>query len=175
MGQKHLVITGQRGVGKTTLLCRLLDHCTLPVSGFVTRGTERDQNGFHSVHMFPAGERTGEFREENRVGTSNRREKTAYPQVFDTLGVSLLSAEPGSILIMDELGFMERDAMKFRAKVMECLEGTIPVIAVARMKEDEPFLQSVLTHPKFQVCTVTPENREELFCKLLPWIQHLNT
>ena len=173
MGKKHIVITGQRGVGKTTLLERLLAHCTVPISGFVTRGTERDADGFHSVHMFPASAQSGEFCEVNRVGTSNRRVKTSFPQVFDTLGVALLSADPGSVIVMDELGFMEREAMDFRAAVMKCLDGDIPVIAVVRMKEDEPFLQEILAHPDVCVYTVTPENRDAIFDELLPVIQRL--
>lgn len=175
MEQKHIIITGERGVGKTTLLNRLLAQCTAPLCGFVTRGTPRDADGFHSVHIFSVTEEHGEFLAENCVGTSNQREKTVFPQVFDTLGVSFLSAGPGHMLVMDELGFMERDAMVFRTAVVERLHGDIPVIAVVRMKEDEPFLRSILEHPKVCVYTVTPENRDALYEELLSVIRYMIT
>ena len=35
--EKHILICGERGVGKSTLIRRLLAESTLPVGGFVTR------------------------------------------------------------------------------------------------------------------------------------------
>ena len=35
--KRHLLICGERGVGKSTLIRRLLEHSTLEVGGFVTK------------------------------------------------------------------------------------------------------------------------------------------
>ena len=53
-----------------------------------------------------------------------------WPEVFDGLGVELLRAQPGSLILMDELGFLEQDAAAFRREVLRCLDGSIPVLAV---------------------------------------------
>ena len=45
--EKHILICGERGVGKSTLIRRLLAESTLPVGGFVTRRLpQADADGY---------------------------------------------------------------------------------------------------------------------------------
>ena len=53
--KRHLLICGERGVGKSTLIHRLLEHSTREVGGFVTKRLPvADENGFFPIYLYPA-------------------------------------------------------------------------------------------------------------------------
>ncbi|MDR2162469.1 MAG: nucleoside-triphosphatase [Clostridiales Family XIII bacterium] len=78
---------------------------------------------------------------------------------------------PPKLIIMDELGFMETDALVFRETVMSVLGGGIPVLGVLR-QDTGPFLGAVRGHPRVEVVEVTERTRDvlprELAAALLP-------
>ena len=174
LSPQHIVLCGQRGVGKSTLARRLLEDWTGPIRGFVTRSSPPDTDGFRSIYLHAADDPTPVEHTRNRVGRTNRTEHTMWPEVFDGLGVELLRAEPGSLILMDELGFLEQDAADFRRQVLRCLDGNIPVLAVIKHKTHIPFLQEIRTHPRVQLYQVTAENRDDLPAVLSPLIRNWN-
>ena len=107
--KRHLLICGERGVGKSTLIRRLLEHSTREVGGFVTKRLPvADENGFFPIYLYPASQSEGERRNEtaNLVGTCDSRSSIRHPEVFDGLGAQLIKSAPsGGIILMDELGF----------------------------------------------------------------------
>lgn len=171
---QHIVLWGQRGVGKSTLARRLLEDWSGPVRGFVTRSSLPDADGFRSIYLHAADDPTPMEQACNRIGRTNRTEHTMWPEVFNGLGVELLRAEPGSLILMDELGFLEQDAADFRRQVLRCLDGNIPVLAVIKHKTHIPFLQEIRSHPRVQLYQVTEENRDELPAELSPLIRNWN-
>ena len=172
---RHILIAGKRHAGKSTLIQRLLAEVTVPVYGFRTRSGERGEGGFHSIHIFPADGSSTARTEENHIGDCNGRERTVYPEVFDTLGVQYLDAKPDGILVMDELGFMEEPAREFCGRVLEALDGEIPVLAAVKISDlGRDFLDAVRNHPNADVYEVTEDNREALFEQLKPVVQGWN-
>ena len=171
---QHIVLWGQRGVGKSTLARRLLEDWKGPVRGFVTRSSLPDADGFRSIYLHAADDPTPVEQPCHRIGRTNRTEHTMWPEVFDGLGVELLRAQPGSLILMDELGFLEQDAADFRRQVLRCLDGNIPVLAVIKHKTHIPFLQEIRSHPRVQLYQVTEENRDELPAVLSPLIRNWN-
>lgn len=176
MVTKHILITGAKSAGKSTLVERLLAHWEKPVYGFVTRSTGRDERGFHSIYIHPAAgpRHTGE---ENHIGDCCYGSRTTHPEVFTRLGVQFLRHGTDGILVMDELGFMETGSAEFCREVLGCFDGDTPVLAVCKDKPGVAFLEQVRSHPKAQLYTLTPENREELYHTLLPvleeWSSHI--
>ena len=171
MEKKHILLTGSRGVGKSTLFEKLLSCCTVPVYGFVTRSTPRQADGTHSIYLHPAvGSR--EQRQDNHIGDCCYGRRTTHANVFSTLGIRYLQHKPEGIIAMDELGFMETEAPDFCRAVLACLDGDVPVLAVCKDKPGVAFLEQVLSHPKVQVYRVTEENRDELFARLRPWLEN---
>ena len=57
--------------------------------------------------------------------------------------------------------------------VLEALTGDIPVIAAVKSRTDILFLNAVRSAPRAEVFPITPENRDELFEKLLPRVRGL--
>lgn len=114
--EKHILICGERGVGKSTLIRRLLAENCRPVGGFVTRRlTQADGDGMFPIYLhaaaLPPEERP--YDPEHLVGTCDSRRSVRYPEAFDRLGPPLLTS--GGLLVMDELGFLENDAHRFQA------------------------------------------------------------
>lgn len=171
---RHIVLWGQRGVGKSTLARRLLEEWKGSVCGFVTRSSPPDADGFRSIYLHAADDPAPVEDARNRVGRTNRTEHTMWPEVFDGMGVELLRARPGSLILMDELGFLEQDAEVFRRRVLRCLDGSVPVLAVIKHKTHIPFLQEIRTHPRVQLYQVTEENRDALATELCPLIRTWN-
>lgn len=165
---RHIVLTGARQVGKSTLVERLLAQCSVPIYGFFTRCTPRQADGTHSVHLLPANAPAQPMTTENHVGDACYGHRSVYPAVFDRLGVAYLSHRSDGIIVMDELGFMESNATAFCMEVLRCFDGDVPIIAVCKDKRDVEFLDQVRAHPNAALYTVTAENRNALYTQLLP-------
>lgn len=167
--RRHILICGEVGVGKTTLIRRLLAHSRRPLYGFATRRVpERD--GTHAVYIHPAAQSVDEHicSSDNLAGICGR-EETFCARTFDTLGVRLLRAPAEGVILMDELGFMESGAERFCAAVLAALDGDTPVLAAVKHR-DTPFLQQVRKHGRGELFFITPENRDGLFQQILPKI-----
>ncbi len=176
MNKRHLLICGERGVGKSTLIRRLLTHSTRPLAGFVTkRLTAADENGFYPIYIYPAAQPECERRNApgSLVGTCDSRRSIRHSEVFDTLGVRYLAAPPESLILMDELGFLENDARAFQAAVLRALDGDTPVLAAVKPR-DTDFLRRVRSHPKAELVLLDEQNRDALYDRLLPWLLRTN-
>lgn len=165
--RKHILICGEVGAGKSTLIQRLLAQSTRPLYGFVTKKLDSDKNGFHPIYIHPAGAAERICEESNLIGTCDRRIHNINLDAFNTLGVTYLQAKPGGIILMDELGFMEAKAEAFTRAVFAALDGDVPVIAAVKARFDIPFLDAVRAHPNTILNMITIENRDDLFFELL--------
>lgn len=172
MRPEHILLCGERGAGKSTLIQRLLGSNELPVYGFFTKRLAPDETGFHPIYIHPAGESSRVCEGKNLIGTCDSKVHNVLLDVFDTLGARYIrEAQPGGIIVMDELGFMEANAREFVKAVFEALDGDIPVIAAVKARYDVPFLNEVRAHPKARVYDVTAEGRDALYETLLPIVQ----
>lgn len=161
---EHLFLTGEKGVGKSTLVKHLAEGrrvCgfrTVRVQGVLPRP---------SVHLLPAA--GGVPSAENLLFFCG----AFSPEKFDTLGVDALADRCGEVLLMDELGPAESGAEKFTSAVLSALDGGLPVLGVLQ-QADTPFLRAVADHPRVRVVTVTAENRDGLY-RTLPEVFLKNT
>ncbi|MCQ2406496.1 MAG: ATP-binding protein [Oscillospiraceae bacterium] len=73
--KKHILICGERHVGKSTLIRRLLEDYEGRISGFLTRSEAPDENGYHDIYIFPYGGESLPKTEENKIGSCNTRER----------------------------------------------------------------------------------------------------
>ena len=173
---RHILICGERGVGKSTLIERLLSACPRPRCGFITKMQPAGKDGFHPIYIHPAAQSDEDrtYTETNLIGTCDSRTHLSRLDAFNILGVQYIrEASPSGIIVMDELGFFESKAEKFTSAVLHALSGDIPVIAAVKKRTDVPFLNAVRAMPKTDTFYITPENRDALYEQLLPRMQVL--
>ena len=164
MMRLHSLIVGIPGVGKSTLIQRVLKELNRPVFGFLTRKEKDiwDPVLGNPIFIYPA---EGAFirTEENLVGYCKDRRPVVYKEAFDRFAPRLREAVPsGAVILMDEIGFMEASSQGFCDEILRLLDGDIPVLAAVKDK-NTPFLQAVRNHPKVTCYYVTEDNREALF------------
>lgn len=161
---QHLFLTGNVRVGKSTILRALLARAELPAGGFQTFFGPELPDGGADVYMIGAMEKRDRLRPENVVAHWISRGKfTAYPEAFNRIGAALLKgAESYPFILMDELGFMESQALDFQKAVLSCLNEDIPVLGVVKPLQT-PFLERVQNHKNVRLLWTTKENRDRVF------------
>ena len=160
---KHIFLTGEKQVGKSTLWRKVLERSAISPGGFQTlEYLVNDRFRGYRLHCLgPVPEAFG-----NDVPISvflRRKCHLAVPESFDIFGTELLrlALGKGGYIMMDELGTFEQDSPTFRQAVLDCLDGNCHVLGVLQ-KADDSFLEEILHRPDVQVFTVTPENRDTL-------------
>jgi len=163
--KRHLFLTGERGVGKSTLLHRLIKAKRLSCSGFETRHIELD--GVRRAHILHGLVDMPEY-ENDCICCVRVNEKRSVPvlPVFDENGVCILekslASSASSFILMDELGRLERQAQGFIRAIENCLNSDKRVLGVLQ-KCSAAHIDAIAARPDVTVLTVTQENRDRLF------------
>lgn len=165
---KRILLCGGRRTGRSSMLRKLTQQLHAPISGYRTKTVHTRADGYHEIYMFPYGAQEQAVSEACHIGDCNTRERVIYNEVFNTLGVKLLEEQPGGILVLDEIGFMEAQAEAFCQTVLARLRGNTPVLAAVRTSIDTPFLQKVLSCEDARVVEMRPERFDEIYEELLP-------
>jgi nucleoside-triphosphatase len=163
---KNLFLTGRPGIGKTTLVRKLLACLTGEVGGFFTQEIRqghrrvgfkiRDLQGEEGVlaHInYSSPYRVGKYGVDIAA-----LERVALPALNYALKNS-------AYIIMDELGKMELYSQAFQKKVVEVLDSPKKVLGVIQQRSN-PFLDPIKTRGDVDMIEVTLENRESLLALL---------
>ena len=151
----HIFLTGPLQSGKSTAIAHYLVGRPEAPGGFRTRWDRA------CGHLALDLQYTGDTLS---VATMEPHGVRADRAAFDAAGERLLSAPAGrrSLLLMDELGFLERDASRFQAAVLAAWPGPQPVLPAVKNRDD-PFLRAVRSVPGVRVLYITRDNREGLY------------
>lgn len=165
---RHIFLTGEKQVGKSTLWQRLIARQQLCCAGFETQllMLEGQRRGFilHGrVDMDPA---SNDCIVSVRTGP---RKSVPVLDVFNENGVEILRRSLDSdapFLLMDELGKLERQAEAFCSQVRLCLDSEKRVLGVLQQC-DSPLVAEIATRPDVTLLRVTVDNREALLNALI--------
>lgn len=170
---KHLFFHGPSGAGKSFAIARAAAEAGMACKGFCSRKAD---DGF--VYLGPAGA-PAPADAAHRVGCISVRPPAGDAARFDALGTALLAdVNPGDLVLMDEIGFLERDAAAFSRRVLELLDRTnIRIIGVCRADRDTPLLLRLRAHPQVALQAVerTPASREAAYRAALALIRFEKT
>lgn len=164
----HALIVGDRGVGKSTLIRRILKELKCPVFGYETKKEEQLEDPLRGcpIYIYDAGKphsQTGE----NLIGYHRDTDFGAFTAAFDRYAPNLMGNVPQDAIVeLDEIGFLEAKSESFCQAVVRLLDGDRPVIAAVKNRE-LPFLNRVREHPNARCFTITPENRDILYEEVL--------
>jgi len=133
---KNIFVTGAIHSGKSTILKKVIEHFpNLSISGFLTRP------------VYEGNKKKG-FTLESWDGSKNifaHTELDAADQydiykfdhaVFEEFGVTILEKAliEGEIILMDEIGMMERQAAHFKQTIIDCLNAPQPVLGACQQR-----------------------------------------
>lgn len=154
-----LFLTGPQGVGKSTALRRTLSLLSVSPGGFRT-GYTPDRT---RLCLWPAWEEP-DWAEGRAVARMVSGAAVPDPSAFDRLGSAALAASRpwARLLLLDELGRLEREARAFQRAVRACLEWGLPVLGVVKPDRAGTWLEGLVTDSGVEVLTVTEANRDGL-------------
>jgi nucleoside-triphosphatase len=159
----NLLVTGKPGVGKTTLMARIVERLqsSLALAGFTTtevRDSAGERIGFDIVTV---DGRRGELA---RVGFQSRFRVGRYGvnlERLEQLSLPELARRDVDLIVIDEIGKMECSSGRFRRAVEDALDSPVNVLAtlgVSRL----PFFQAMRDRPDVELITLTERNRDAL-------------
>ncbi|MGD9124633.1 MAG: NTPase [Desulfarculaceae bacterium] len=161
MGGRNVLITGPPGSGKSTLIERVIKELDRPQCGFFTREIREKGRrvGFGIITLdghqgvlahegFSSPYRVG------RYGVNLKDlEQIAVP--------ALQPADPGCLVVVDEIGKMECFSPVFREALVWVLDSRHDLLGTVSQKGG-PLIQKIKKRPDVEVVRLTKENREQL-------------
>ncbi|HZD61078.1 MAG TPA: NTPase [Anaerolineae bacterium] len=162
MKAKNILITGQPGTGKTTLIRKLIDEFTLNAGGFFTqevRGAS-ERLGFDIITL---DGRQGVLARKGmksnlRVGRYGVSLEDLEEIAVDSIKKALLKNE---VVVIDEIGKMELFSEKFKEAVLRALDSGKIVLGTTKLASD-PFTNMIRQRSDTIIFELTPKNREEV-------------
>lgn len=162
-----LLLTGVPGVGKTTVIQRILKEGGLRAGGFYTQEMReggrrvgfliKGLDGREAVlaHVdFKRGPRVGKYRVDLK----------AFEEI--ALGTVEQALKERRLVIMDEIGKMELFSSAFRGLVLKVLESDADLLGVIT-KASDPFVEEIRRREGVEIWEVTYGNRADLPAKII--------
>jgi nucleoside-triphosphatase len=164
----NLLLTGKPGVGKTTVIQKVLSQLERRPGGFTTQEIRKGsvRVGF-SIRAVDDGQE-GVLA---RVDLTSPYRVGKYGVNIDDMervGVAAVrrALECSDVIIMDEIGRMENYCPSFQRAVLAALDAPLDVLGTLQMRST-PFLDRIRERPDVTVKLVTPQNRDGLASKLV--------
>ena len=174
----HIFLTGEKQVGKSTLVSSVLATTKLRYKGLRSISVF-DENNNRNVYIIPANKGKTPINSPTQetpalVGIcSNHHIVAKKPEVFDSIGCRLLEPDKDTqLIVIDEIGNMESNARLYSVKVMSLLERTdIRVLGVVQKMARTELAETIRNHPNVRIIEVDEGNREELVKAILSLLQ----
>ena len=167
----NLLLTGRPGVGKTTLVLRVLEELNdVPASGFYTAEIRSGGRrlGFRIVTL------DGQEAILAHVEIPSKRRVSRYGvDVAAFERVALPGLFPGPhihLMVIDEIGKMECFSRAFREAVLRALDADTPVLATVALRGDR-FIEGLKAREDIELVEITPANRDRLAKELAVRLQ----
>lgn len=170
----NILVTGLPGVGKTTLITRILEELTIDVIGFVTKEIRRGstRHGF-TIETLSGESRLLAAKEEKRC-KYNVGKYCVYVENVDEV-VKMLEEQSKrktyNLVVIDEIGKMELFSPNFKNFLLNNLEkrkilGTI-------MMRDNSFTNEIKRRADIKLFNIDRNNRDSIYRIILKEIKDI--
>ncbi len=159
----NIFLTGEKKIGKTTIINRVLKNFDLKMGGFRTLPDKvYYQQGRHLLQAVDV--KSSVTKGVPISGFNADGNLRGLPASFEEQGVEILKEGLSGnyhLLLMDELGIFEEQATSFQQWVFKSLSSSIPVLGVIKAKKS-PFLDKLRQREDLRLFGVNLDNREQL-------------
>jgi nucleoside-triphosphatase len=161
-------VTGQPGVGKTSILLRIAD--ALKAKGY-------DIRGMISREIREQGTRIGfeitDFYTEQKGWLAHVKQSSG-PQVgkyrvnldnLKNIGVNAIlnAIKNADVIVVDEIGPMELFSQAFRDVILQAVNSTKPLLGTIHFRAQSPFISAIKARNDVEIFEVTIENRQNIY------------
>ena len=169
--KKSYLLTGEPGVGKTTIIKQVLSHIQKSAGGFYTEEI-RDhgiRRGFRIITLDGASATLAhsDIRSPYRVSKYgidiNSMDDMAIPAIREAI-------HSHDIVVIDEIGKMELFSSSFKDAVIEALESGKNVLGTI-MLTPHPWADEVKRRADVEIVSVTRANRNKVVDQVVAWLE----
>lgn len=169
-----LFLTGRPRSGKSSAIQNCLSKYAFPLGGFAVQRLTR-QGETWAFRLLDLAEEayvthleTDKHFDDIAIYMPEPGKWQGIVAVFNEKGCNALEKclNTFALVIMDELGIFERDAVKFQASVFNVLDSSRSVLGVVKDKSS-PFLDKVRSHPAVTLARFPEENTIQAVNSLL--------
>ncbi len=166
----NLFISGDIGVGKSYLLRNILEELDVSLGGFVT-GKGQDVSG-HWVYLMSLNDCVSSTQVAYVKNGENIYQGQVFNDRFDAFGTLVIreAIDQRQLIVMDEIGVMERQAETFKKCILEALDSEKPVIGIVKNRKDS-FLERVKAREDTKVLFLTDTNAVEVKETAKRWLK----
>lgn len=160
---KNILITGRPGVGKTTLVRKIIQDLELDAGGFYTQEVRKEgiRQGFEIVTL--EGKRgllaSVDLKSPSRVGKYGVNLRNLEEVGGQAIEEALLRKR--RFLVIDEIGKMELCSPRFVFWLKRALESSVRILGVIKLKDNE-LTQEIKNRPDTLVLLLDSSNFEEV-------------
>jgi nucleoside-triphosphatase len=159
----HVFLTGEIQIGKSTVIEKTLLLINSRVGGFKTYfGSDRNQE-HRLLYLNEAAKPKDYDKNLGIVEFFENGPPIVDTEKFNTFGVELIQSarQNAQIILMDECGNLESQALTFQHAIIETLSDSVPVLGVIK-QSSSGWTDVLRNHPHVKLITVTMENRDTL-------------
>ena len=160
--QKNILITGYPGVGKTTIINKIIKDLSCSIGGFYTH--EMRENGrrtgfyitdFEGNQMIMASERSNSPYRVNKYGVNI--------DAFEKIGIPAMerALQNADLIVIDEIGRMEMFSPKFCDMLRIVFDSDKPLLATIK-KTDCELTKELKQRKDVIIFEVTANNRDRI-------------
>lgn len=156
----RIAVTGSPGVGKSTLVAKVVKDSDLKVGGVLARERRyKDRRtGFELLDLSTGA--IGVLADETGSGPQLGKYRV-HPEDLDGIGVRAVEAAlKCDLIVVDEIGPMELSSRKFVSAVEMAIASSKPMLLVLHEWSNHRLAKKIRS--TFKVITVTLENRNAL-------------
>lgn len=165
--KRLLFLTGQPGVGKTSVLLLVVD--ALKAKGYDIRGMisreVREQGtrvGFEIIDLY-----TGQKGWLAHIRQPSGPQVAKYRVNLDDLkniGVNSIvnATKNADVIIVDEIGPMELFSQAFKNAILQAADSTKPLLGTIHFRVENPVVNAIKARSDVEILEVTNENRQSM-------------
>ncbi len=171
----NILLTGYPGVGKTSLVNKIIEKLACKIGGFYTheKREKRRRTGFY-ITDFDGNQMV--MADVNSDSPYRVSKYGVNVNAFEKVGVNALEKglKDSDLIIIDEIGKMEMFSKKFCDVLIKVLDSEKPVLATIK-KKDCKLTAQIKARQDVKTYEITIDNRENMVGRVLKEIKRMTT